>query len=711
MYSGKTLLLAALALPLLVSASIYDYLFPKDEYSFSNYGTLGVIQNPNSRFYENGTLAFSWSHNDPYLRGSIVAYPFDWMEASFQYTDINNQLYSNIREFSGSQSLKDKSFDVKFRLLKERNLLPQVAIGVRDIGGTGLFGAEYIVANKLIRPNIDITAGIGFGNLNANSIGNNPFEYISDNFKRRSYDRGLGGKISPGVLFSGNIGYFYGIEYMPSRFRGLRFKLEYDGSNYRTEARKPINQDNKFNFGLVYSFSNDFQAKISYTRGNTVNFGFSYKLSLGGKNPRNIVKEPPPTLQRSKAIKTVASRSENNLYRASLLYLGRDGINLQKATLEKNKLSIVYSQSKYRDLVVSTGRVINILDQITPENITEFKISQINGGMGMAQITIDRDSYKRYKEFNSPESLENILIAEGYKFSEDGYAFNPLAKFPTVFNTLSPDLRTNIGGPDGFFFGDLKLTFRSEVLFARNTSLSTIASYGLVNNLNDLKLASDSVLPHVRTDVVKYMKNSRDFSFTRMQLNRFGQLNKSLYYKLSAGIFESMFAGYGFETLYRPFSKNYGVGFELWHAYQRDYDQMFKLRDYNTITGFTTFYYHEPRSNILFKLKGGRYLAKDSGFTFDVSRIFRSGLRAGVFFSLTDISAEEFGEGSFDKGFYFFVPVDIFSPRYFKRTFGWGLKPITRDGAQSMVHAFSLWGATDPVSHHKYFRGIDAFYD
>ena len=35
-----------------------------------------LIQNPTARSLDEGTLAFLWSHNDPYLRGSIVAYPF-----------------------------------------------------------------------------------------------------------------------------------------------------------------------------------------------------------------------------------------------------------------------------------------------------------------------------------------------------------------------------------------------------------------------------------------------------------------------------------------------------------------------------------------------------------------------------------------------------------------------------------------------------------
>ena len=137
---------------------------------------------------------------------------------------------------------------------------------------------------------------------------------------------------------------------------------------------------------------------------------------------------------------------------------------------------------------------------------------------------------------------------------------------------------------------------------------------------------------------------------------------------------------------------------------------MFGTRDYNTNTGFVTFYYQEPISNVLVKLKGGRYLAKDSG----IILIFLGYLDLawiGAFFSLTDISEEEFGEGSFDKGFYFWIPVDIFSNRNMQRAFGWGLRPITRDGAQSLNYAHPLWGVTDPASDHRFRRRIDDFYD
>jgi hypothetical protein len=207
------------------------------------------------------------------------------------------------------------------------------------------------------------------------------------------------------------------------------------------------------------------------------------------------------------------------------------------------------------------------------------------------------------------------------------------------------------------------------------------------------------------------MKESRDLSIKRLQFNYFKQIAEPLFIKFSGGILESMFNGIGFEMLYKRYDKNYGIGIEAWQVYQREYKQLFGIRDYKTVTGHLTYYYHEPTSNILFKIRGGKYLAKDSGVTFDFSRIFRSNLRIGAFFSLTDISEAEFGEGSFDKGFYFHVPVDLFSPRHFKRSFSWGLRPLTRDGAQAVIHSSPLWSVTDHSSEHVFNRRISDFYD
>jgi hypothetical protein len=172
-----------------------------------------------------------------------------------------------------------------------------------------------------------------------------------------------------------------------------------------------------------------------------------------------------------------------------------------------------------------------------------------------------------------------------------------------------------------------------------------------------------------------------------------------------------MFSGFGGEILYRPFNGNYGIGAEIWRAYQRQYNQLFGIRDYRINTGHINFYYKEPRSEVIIALKGGRFLAGDSGVNFDFSRRFKSGLRIGAFFSLTDISKTEFGEGSFDKGFYFYVPIELFSTKYSKRNTGFGLRPITRDGAQYLIHGLNLWGVTEQAQSVNISRDFDDFYD
>ena len=664
---------------------------------------------PTARFSEEGTLAFSWTHNEPYLRGSVIAYPFDWFEASYQYADINNALYSPSKEFSGSQSLKDKSFDAKFRLIKESTFMPQVALGLRDLAGTSVFSAEYIVASKLIN-NFDLTFGIGWGNLNGNKI-KNPLIDISDSFAKREGALSGGGQFSTGSYFSGDAGYFGGIEYFIPKFHGARIKFELDGTNYQTEGPLEVSQDTKFNISYVHPLSKNFFLKASYVKGNTLSFGFSYRAPLGRKNPFFKKQDKMKDLENTKAIKQVTSKSDRNLYRASLLYLGQRDLALQSADIDDGKLKVAYAQSKFRTQTIAAGRALRILDDIAPDTIREIEVSEVNGGMGMYSITTTRSSLSRSKNFKDPSIILPTASVEPLLYDRLDYEFKPKIKYPRFFYSIGPDIKSQIGGPDGFYFGDLRISAYSELLINRDLSLITVLSQGVTNNFSKLKLPSDSIIPHVRTDIVDYLKEGSGFTVRRMQLNYFKNPLEDLYFKFSAGIFESMFAGAGFEALYRPFAGDFAVGLDAWRVRQRAFDQMFSFKDYETSTGHITFYYKEPRSKVLFKLIGGKYLAQDSGITIDLSREFYSGFQIGVFASKTDISKAEFGEGSFDKGFYWWMPVDLFFGDYRKQSTGWGLRPLTRDGAQRLVQGYPLWGVTDYADKKGIIDHWSDFYD
>jgi hypothetical protein len=87
------------------------------------------------------------------------------------------------------------------------------------------------------------------------------------------------------------------------------------------------------------------------------------------------------------------------------------------------------------------------------------------------------------------------------------------------------------------------------------------------------------------------------------------------------------------------------------------------------------------------------------------------GFQLALFFSLTDISKEEFWEGSFDKGFYFSIPIETFFTNYSRSMTGFGLKPLTRDGAQPLIHALSLYGVTDASNLNSIIDSWDDFYE
>ena len=714
---------ASLLISIFSYGGIYDYKYPNhSSESFSNYGGVGLIQMPSARMHEAGTLAFSWAKFDPYLRGSIVAYPFSWFEASYQYTDINNALYSNSPSFSGDQTYKDKGFDVKFRLLTESAYIPEISVGARDLAGTGVFSSEFIVGSKRIN-NLDVTLGVGWGIMSNNSIGN-PLAKISDSLASRTNLSGTkGGEFNTGYFFRGNAGIFGGVELVLPNMKGLRVKVEYDGNDYEQEgfplgrssfnlAFAPVRrQESKFNFGIVYPVNNNIHLTLSQIKGNTINFGFSIQASLGKKTPLFKKNDLHTKVKNAEVLKKLNAREQRYVFLTSLQELGRRKLALQNAHIEGDTLEVVYSQDKYKSFILSTGRVAKVLDEIVPDNINYFKISNINGGIGMHSIKIDRKQFHDQEENNHYKLVKRTSEVLPFKYEPENYEFSPKSQYPALFWKLSPSIRSQVGGPDGFYFGDLRLAWNSEAIFTKNLTLVSTASAGIIDGFDDLKLASDSIIPHVRTEIVQYLKQSSAFGIHRIQLNYFMTPTSNVYAKLSMGILEEMFGGVGGEILYRPFGSNYGVGAELWRVKQRDYDQMFKFIDYETTTGHINLFYKEPISKVIIALKAGRFLAEDSGVNFDFSRRFKSGLRIGAFFSVTDISKAEFGEGSFDKGFYFYIPVDIFFQQYSKGTSGFGLKPLTRDGAAPLVHSHHLWGITEQAQKVNLDRDWDDIYD
>ena len=209
--SPLTLSLTALAISL--STALHAQEAPHA--TASEWGGIGLLQTPTARVGADGSLAFTASHNSPYSRYNVTLQPFPWLETSFRYINVSNIRYG-FTNISGDQNYKDKSIDFKLRLWHESRWLPELAFGVRDLGGTGFFSSEYLVANKNFGP-FDASVGLATGYLGNRGDFSNPLGAVDDRFKDRrpiaGSDTAQAGKFGLSNMFKGPVGIFGGVTY------------------------------------------------------------------------------------------------------------------------------------------------------------------------------------------------------------------------------------------------------------------------------------------------------------------------------------------------------------------------------------------------------------------------------------------------------------------------------------------------------------------
>jgi hypothetical protein len=183
-----------------------------------------------------------------------------------------------------------------------------------------------------------------------------------------------------------------------------------------------------------------------------------------------------------------------------------------------------------------------------------------------------------------------------------------------------------------------------------------------------------------------------------LQLTHVGRLSSNQYFSVYGGLLELMFSGVGGEWLYRPFASRLALGLDVNAVQQRTPDRYFGLRDYKTLTGHATAYWDTGWNDLHAKVSVGRYLAKDVGATFDISRVFSNGVRVGGWFSKTSATPEQFGEGSFDKAVYLSVPFDALLTRTGAGMARFNWQPLTRDGGAKLARSVTLYDMTIPRS-------------
>ena len=611
--------------------------------SYNNHGVIGLINMPTARFYDEQSHGLTIYDGTPDQKITLSSSPYDWLEASLFYTNIQGLPYPGYEY----QDYKDKGFNVKLRL-KEQGNFPAVAIGVMDIAGTGLYSSEYIITSYGIN-NIDMHFGLGWGTLNGSKDTiKNPLGYISDNFKNRPTEtEGQGGQFQPSRYFSGQTASpFYGVSYALND-RTL-FKIEKD-TTLTTDTLDYKKAKSNYSVGIDYALNENFVVGFSVERGSTASLKFIYKNS------------PKTSYQKYKYQNQEQNINNEDQYQNLITNLERNGIGVNKVIETANSIGLELTQFTHSNLQV----VEEIIKQAGKDSGIEKDIKKNLKIVNLDAITEFDDSF----EDNSN------LIYEREKKSQ--------------FNTKTGlKFRPFIASREEFFKGALLVENDSEYIILDNLMLNVNLKYSLADNFDDLRYPPLNTFPaQVRSDIKQYLKNMDEgILIGRAQIDYFISPHKDHHLMFTGGILEDMFSGFGFEYLYFKNDTNYSVGFELFNAKKRDYDWGFGTLDYQNVTGHLNFHYRNY-GLIPFdmKLSYGEYLAGDVGTTIELSRSYDNGMVFGVFASNTDVSEEQFGEGSFDKGIFFNIPI-------YGNLINYTWRPLTKDPGAKLVRRNTLHG-------------------
>ncbi len=654
-------------------------------------GGVGLWQTPTARMMPEGALSMSYTDNQEYRFMSVSLQLFPWMEATARYTDVRTRLYSNVDDFSGDQTLKDKGLDVKFRLWEESFYLPDISVGFRDFGGTGFFESEFVNASKAVGP-FDFHLGLGWGHLGYQNDFTNPFCELRESFcERPDGFSGRGGKVDYQNFFKGPMAVFGGIEYQ-TPLEGLSLKAEFEGNNYQQDRAGALEQDSRWNFGAVYRWNN-FDFSLNYQRGNTIGFGVSYKLNMHTVSQVKI-DNPPREIQGIKPPENAAAVKRQKLYNDLRRHGGYVITDLE---IDDEQATFYGLQTRYRDRNEGVERVGRILASELPESIQQYHLVEQSNNVPMVDTIIDAAKFREHATYSVPESSVEDTYRRVSPTQQQVDAYEPHRATGAFFSTKFFWTQT-FGNPEDFYLYQIGLLSSVGYKFNEHLGIYGGIRTTLLDNFDKFNFtvdAEETFLPRVRTRVREYVSGPMVILDT-VFMQWSDRLADNWYYQGYGGYLETMFGGVGGEIMYRPIDSNFAFGVDINYVKQRDPDSTTGFIDYSAVTGFASAYYQpEFLPDTRIRASVGQFLAKDRGINIDFAKRFDSGIVVGAFASFTNVSSEEYGEGSFTKGFYVSVPLDLFilQPATGRGQFPW--VPIARDGGQMLNRPVQLIGVTE----------------
>lgn len=661
-------------------------------------GLTGLINMPSGRMEQEGTFTAGYSRNAPYSAPYLNVQVFSWFQAAGRYTRI-----------SGTKALtdqygenKDKAAAFKLRLLPENawgvSWLPEVSLGMDDFHGTKLFHNEFIAATK----------GVDLWNIG-----------------RADVTLGYGRKRIDGV--------FGGVRFTPEALPSWSVVAEYDATNFAKDNSANITGVNQRKTGEVHAALEyrwgGFAVRAGREHGNTAfNVAVSIPLQQRDLIPKMdevgpfaggdwFLGEPRPTAKQWE---------EDRSYRQGLLRSMHDeGLRDVRVAYVDGVMSLSISGSRYLHPSRAAGRAARIALAYAPIETKRLEITWEALDMpGITWSFYNVPVLTRYfagtatrKDlrnsvritYASPDGLteasrRNDLdeLMDGVALPDGGVIFgsgnNPLTwSLGTHGQTslsLSPYISAYLNDPSGAFKYDSGLLLDAQAHLARGWWLNGEVKASLFENVSDVTQKSNSLLPHVRSDLPEYRQASR-VKLSRLLVNKYWQPAERVYMRASGGLYEEMFGGAGGQALYLGKDGRWGADLAVDFLKQRNFKGT-GFMDYRTHTVIGSVHYRLPLvPDTTATVRAGRFLAGDRGARVELKRTFRSGVELGVWYTRTNgddiTSPGRPGSPYYDKGVFMRVPLGTLSTRDNGSVVHMSLSPWNRDVGQMVESPGDLY--------------------
>jgi len=602
---------------------------------------------------------------------------------------------------------KDKVADVKFQLMNETDTLPAVAIGATDVLGTGLFKGQYVVVSKSFGKAHNLEASIGYG-------------------KRRPQ------------------GLFAGARWAPVSAPQWALVAEYDANDYTKDNRA---QETGAAFrksgptvGVEYRWG-WLGAQVAWHRDHySANAYLSIPFSEREFIPKFL--EPAPfQFKDAPARVSTAQWQEAPAYGAALVAaLVKQDFKNVRVELDGTRLKLNLTNSRISNLGRAVGRATRTALAFAPVGTRSIQVTYTRQEqpvvtyqfIDLQRLTdyftglVNRDVFLQtvVVRYSTPadragEDQHGMLAA----IKGDGELGVQVGRDGNIVQVSSEDREANrfrVVPKVSFFFNDPSGALRYETWAAINYDkrlgegwyLNSDMKLGLLENVSGVKQPSNSLLPHVRTDIAEYKRGGR-FKLNRLLLNKYQNPAERVYTRVSAGFYEEMYRGFGGQILYLPKDSRWAVDLTADAVQQRGYKGWFDKRDYQTVTALGALHYRLPY-DVTATARVGRFLARDEGVRFEFKRRLPSGVEIGAWYTKTngnDITSPGKPSAPYnDKGVFLSVPLNIMLPFDSQAVAGVGIAPWTRDVGQMVASPGDLYDLIErPRRDLNTYDGLGSF--